>query len=120
MKIAIATDNNMVSRHFGHCEGFTIFTLENKKISKKEFIENPGHKKGFLPIFLNEHGINIIISGGMGQGAIEIFNNNNIEVITGTTGNLEEIIQAYLEGELISSGSICHEHEHKDSCGEHE
>lgn len=49
MKIAIATDNNQCSDHFGHCEGFKLYDVVNGKIEHEDFIKNPGHKPGFLP-----------------------------------------------------------------------
>jgi Mrp family chromosome partitioning ATPase/predicted Fe-Mo cluster-binding NifX family protein len=119
MKIAVASENKMVTEHFGHCEGFMIFETENNKIVKIETIPNPGHKPGFLPNFLHDKGVNVIISGGMGGGAIEIFNEKNIEVITGAKGNAEDAVINYLKGELKSTGSVCHEHQHSDECGNH-
>lgn len=119
MKLAIATDANMVSRHFGHCEGFTMFEIEGKEIKNKEFIVSPGHKKGFLPVFLNDHGANVVVSGGMGGGAINIFNEKGIDVITGASGNVDDIAKSYIEGTLVSTGSVCHEHQHAGECGEH-
>ena len=74
MKIAVASENGMVTEHFGHCEGFMIFDTENNQIVKSETIANPGHRPGFLPNFLNDMGVNVIISGGMGGGAIDIYN----------------------------------------------
>ena len=85
MKIAVASEGKMVTGHFGHCESFNIFEVENNRIVKNESIPNPGHKPGFLPNFLNDMGVKVIISGGMGGGAIEIFNEKDIEVITGAT-----------------------------------
>lgn len=117
MKIAVASEGKMVTEHFGHCEGFNIFDTENGKIVKSEFIPNPGHKPGFLPNFLNDKGVNVIISGGMGGGAIDIFNEKNIEVIVGATGAAEAAVNSYLKGELQSTGSVCHEHQHHDECG---
>ncbi len=73
-KVAIASEKDNVSDHFGYCEGFNIYDIKEEKITKKEFVPNPGHKPGFLPNFLNEKGVNIIISGGMGQKAVNIFN----------------------------------------------
>lgn len=119
MKIAVASENGMVTEHFGHCEEFMIFDTENNKIVKSETIPNPGHKPGFLPNFLNDMGVKVIISGGMGGGAIEIFNEKDIEVITGAKGNAEVVVNSYLKGELKSTGSVCHEHQHHDECGEH-
>ena len=119
MKIAIATDNGTVSQHFGHCEGFTLYELENGAVKEEKFIPNPGHKPGFLPNFLHEQGVKAIISGGMGGGAIDIFNEHGIEVITGISGQNSQVVQQYLQKGLVSSGSVCHEHSHADSCGEH-
>lgn len=119
MKIAVAIENKNVAGHFGHCEGFDIFEVENKDIIGKEFVENPGHKPGFLPNYLNDMGINVIIAGGMGGGAVAIFNEKNIEIVTGATGKSEDNVKSYIAGILKSSGSVCREHQHKDECGGH-
>ena len=116
MKIAVASEKDIVTGHFGHCENFNIFQTENNKITKMESIENPGHKPGFLPNFLNDLGVNVIISGGMGGGAVDIFNEKDIEVITGASGDARETVEAYLKGDLKSTGSVCHEHQHRGNC----
>ena len=92
MKIAIASENGMVARHFGHCPDFTIFEIQSGKIVNTETIPNPGHKPGFLPVFLKDKGADVIVSGGMGQGAVELFNGNNVKVITGAVGNVTDIV----------------------------
>ncbi len=119
MKIAVASEGKMVTEHFGHCKSFIIFEAENGKITKNEAIPNPGHKPGFLPNFLNDMGVNVIISGGMGGGAIEIFNEKNIEVIVGASGSAQTAAEEYLNGNLKSTGSVCHEHQHSNECGSH-
>ncbi len=116
LKIAVASENGMVTGHFGHCEGFMIFDTENNSIIKNEMIPNPGHKPGFLPNFLNDIGVNVIISGGMGGGAIDIFNDKNIEVVIGASGDAKFAVAAYLKGNLKSTGSVCHEHQHHNDC----
>lgn len=118
MKIAVASDNGMVSGHFGHCESFMIYDTVDGKVVTTEAVPNPGHKPGFLPVFLDDKGVNVIISGGMGGGAVDIFNEKNIEVITGAQGKAEDLVTSYLLGELVSTGSVCHEHQHHDECGE--
>lgn len=112
MKIAVASEKDMVTEHFGHCINFNIFEVENNKIVKSESILNPGHKPGFLPVFLHEQGVNTIISGGMGGGAVDIFNQKGIEVILGAKGSAKDVVDQYLKGELESTGSICHDHQH--------
>jgi predicted Fe-Mo cluster-binding NifX family protein len=79
---------------------------------------NPGHRPGFLPNFLADRGVNVIISGGMGGGAVEIFNERNVEVVVGAKGDAKAAVEAYLQGSLKSTGSVCHEHQHHDECGE--
>ena len=118
LRVAVASENNMVCGHFGHCETFEVFDTEGDKILSSKSVANPGHRPGFLPNFLHEMGVNTIISGGMGGGAVDIFNEHNIEVILGAQGKSEEAVKAYLAGSLASTGSICHEHAHHDECGE--
>ncbi len=117
MKIAVASDNGMVTQHFGHCESFMIFNTEKSQIIKSETIPNPGHIPGFLPNFLHDKGVNVIISGGMGGGAIDIFNAKEIEVIVGARGEAKAVVEEYLQGMLKSTGSVCHEHQHHGECG---
>lgn len=112
MVIAIAGSNLEVSQHFGHCEAFYLFEVEGKKLINSKVVLNPGHKPGYLPVFLHEQGVNIIVSGGMGAGAVEIFNSYNIDVITGAAGSVETTIQKYIEGHLQSSNSVCEDHMH--------
>jgi predicted Fe-Mo cluster-binding NifX family protein len=117
LRIAVASENDMVTEHFGHCLNFNIFEADNNQIVNSQSIPNPGHRPGFLPNFLNDLGVNVIISGGMGAGAIDIFNEKDIEVIVGVRGEARTAAQQYLEGVLKSTGSVCHEHMHHDECG---
>ncbi|NLJ70296.1 MAG: dinitrogenase iron-molybdenum cofactor [Clostridiaceae bacterium] len=117
LKIAVAHENGMVSEHFGRSEGFKIFDAENNQILESETIANPGHRPRFLPNFLADRGVNVVISGGMGGGAVEIFNEKNIEVVLGASGNAKTAVENYLKGELKSTGSICNEHRFHDECG---
>lgn len=115
-KIAVASENEMVTEHFGHCLNFNIYEAEGGRIVKSESIPNPGHRPGFLPNFLSDLGVSVIISGGMGGGAIDIFNERGIEVIVGASGSAKAATEAYLQGSLKSTGSVCHEHQHSDEC----
>jgi len=83
MKIAVASEGNLVSGHFGHCEGFTMYDVDNIEVKNKEFVPNPGHKPGYLPVFLKEQKADIIIAGGMGGTAQDLFRENGIEVVVG-------------------------------------
>ena len=102
MKIVVAAMGKEVAGHFGHCENFIFFDTEENKIVSEESVPNA----------------KVIISGGMGGGAVDIFNERGVEVIVGASGDAREAAEAYLKGELVSTGSICHEHQHGDECGE--
>jgi len=119
MKIVIAKEGNSVSGHFGHCEGFQVYYVEAGEIKELGCLENPGHKPGLLPMYLSEHGAEVIIAGGMGARAQELFQVNGIKVLVGAQGTLENTIQQYAAGKLVSTNSVCSEHAHKDSCGGH-
>lgn len=118
-KIAIAAEGQYVCEHFGHCEGFNIYTTQNGAIIAQDFLANPGHKPGLLPNLLNDQGVHVVIAGGMGAGAIDIFNEKGIDVITGARGMVDQTIATYLDGKLLSTGSVCHDHQHAGDCGGH-
>lgn len=119
MKIAVAAEGKVISGHFGHCEGFAIFEVEGKEIKSQDFLANPGHKPGFLPKYLAEQKVDVIIAGGMGETAQTLFTENNIEVVVGSSGDTESAVKSFLDGELKSTGSVCKDHEHSGDCGEH-
>lgn len=119
MRIAIAKEGTKVSGHFGHCEGFEIYDLESGKVESNKFLPNPGHQPGFLPKFLSEQKTDLIIAGGMGGSAQNLFKEQNIDVIVGAQGNVEDVINQYINGELTSTKSVCEKHDHEDSCGGH-
>lgn len=117
MKIAVACEDKIVTGHFGHCENFRIYETQEGNIVSEESVPNPGHRPGFLPNYLGDLGVQVIIAGGMGGGAVEIFNERKIEVIVGAAGDARLAVEAYLKGELKSTGSICHEHKFEGECG---
>jgi len=116
MKIAVACEGKNVTEHFGHCVNFMIYDVENGKIVQEESVPNPGHKPGFLPNYLADKGVGVIVSGGMGGGAVDIFNERNVEVVVGACGDARTAVENYLKGELKTTGSICHDHQHLGEC----
>ena len=107
MKIAISTDSGMVSEHFGRCPQFTIVEIRENKVIKKEIINNPGHKVGFLPKFLSEQGVEYVIAGGAGFRAQQFFNEFGIKLITGVQGKIDDIIKSFINKELKDGESFC-------------
>lgn len=119
--IALPCKGTQIEEHFGHCETFRIFTVTDGLITKEEPVPNPGHKPGFLPNFLADRGVNVMIASGMGGGAIEIFEERKVKVVLGAAGDAKAAVEAYLQGHLESTGSACehhdHDHDQDQSCG---
>ncbi|MFX1234601.1 MAG: NifB/NifX family molybdenum-iron cluster-binding protein [Promethearchaeota archaeon] len=109
MKIAISTDSNKVSPHFGRAPTFTFLTIENDKLVNKEEFTNPGHEVSSIPEFVNKHGAEYIIAGGMGHRARHFFEQYGINVIVGVEGDIETVIERILAGEIKTMGgeSLC-------------
>ncbi|HZK17717.1 MAG TPA: NifB/NifX family molybdenum-iron cluster-binding protein [Clostridia bacterium] len=126
MRIAVATEGDFVAAHFGRCPSYTIVDIEGDKINNKEVIPNPGHEPGFLPAFLSERGVNVIICGGMGPRAQGLFAERGVNSIMGITGEVEEAIDSFLAGDLKPGTSLCnhesrgpgggHGHDHPHGC----
>lgn len=109
MKIAVPGMGANVAEHFGHCENFHVFEIVNNQITASETVPNPGHKPGFLPNFLADQGVTIVLAGGIGGGAIDIFAERGVKVVIGASGNAKTAVEAYLNGTLKSGENTCHE-----------
>ena len=110
MKIAIPMTNSKISSHFGHCEQFAIIDAdtESKTITNSELLTPPPHEPGLLPRWLAEMSVELVIAGGMGQRAQQLFKENNIDLIVGITDNTpQELVEMYLNNELVSGQNIC-------------
>jgi len=114
LQIAIPTSDRLtVDGHFGHAKEFMFITVNQQHIIDTTFVTPPKHEPGVLPKFLAEKGAHVIITGGMGAMAVNLFNNNDIDVVLGATGSLSGVIKAYLDGSLQSQGTVC-SHDHGD------
>jgi len=109
MRIAIPLTAGKLSQHFGHCEQFAIIDVDSdsKNIKSQELVEPPGHEPGVLPRWLAGLHVDLIIAGGMGQRAQQLFAENNIDVVVGAPDNEpQELISQYLTGRLQCGQNI--------------
>ena len=110
MRIALPITDDKLSAHFGHCQQFAVVDIDNetKKITKTDMLTPPAHEPGVLPKWLSEMNVSLIIAGGMGQRAQQLFTKNNIEVLVGAPDDTpENIVTQYLTGQLQSGQNIC-------------
>lgn len=113
MRVAIARTGNEAAQHFGYCDNFMIYDIEENKVIKQEVLSNPGHQPGLLPRLLKENNVDVIIAGGMGRKAKEIFQSYSIKTITGLTGTIDDILESFLNDTLVSTNETCN-HEHHE------
>ena len=108
MKFAIPLAEGKLTAHFGHCQEFALVEVENNEIKKKEVLVPPPHEPGVLPKWLHELGTNVIIAGGMGNMAMNMFAQNGIQVMTGAPSlTPEELVQQYLDNALSMGDNLC-------------
>ncbi|EKE00911.1 MAG: dinitrogenase iron-molybdenum cofactor biosynthesis [uncultured bacterium] len=110
MIIAIPVHDNALDLHFGHCKKFALIKvdLKEKKILSREDIEAPPHQPGLLPSWLAERGVNIVIAGGMGQRAKDLFDQRNIKLLIGAPQESpEKLVSNYLQGTLKLGENCC-------------
>lgn len=122
MKIAVTYDNGNIFQHFGKTEFFKVYEVEDNKVVSSEVIGSNGTGHGALAGLLAEQGISVLICGGIGGGAQSALAEAGIELCSGAQGDADTAVDAYLKGELVSTGVNCDHHHHEDghSCGSHE
>jgi len=108
MKFAIPLAEGKLTAHFGHCQEFAIVEVEDNEIKNKETIVPPPHEPGVLPKWLHDQGTNVIIAGGMGAMAQNLFAQKEIKVIVGAAVlTPEEVVKQYLDNALTTGDNLC-------------
>jgi len=108
MKCAIPVTGGKLCTHFGHCGEFAVMTIENGKIMSQERLTPPPHEPGVLPQWLAGQGVSLVIAGGMGSRARNLFEGNQIKVITGAMEEApDELVRQYLSGTLKTGQNVC-------------
>ena len=119
-KIAVPYDNGEVFQHFGHTERFKLYEVEDGKILSSKLLDSNGSGHGALAALLAAQGVNALICGGIGGGAVAALTEQGIELCAGASGSADEAVAAYLRGELVNTGANCdHHHDEGHSCHDH-
>lgn len=110
MRVATPCDGQQMAAHFGHAPQFAIFDTDpdSSSIKSEQFVDSPPHEPGLLPKWLAQQGTNVILAGGMGMRAKQLFEENGITVVVGVGGMApKEAVEAYLKGTLSSGSNLC-------------
>ena len=115
MKVAIPTYSGKVDDHFGHCEYFTVYTVNNEKeITNEESFASPngcGCKSDIVEKLSND-GVKVMLAGNIGGGAVNKLSSNGIAVVRGCSGDIKNVLNEWLKGNIKDTGDLCQEHEH--------
>ena len=117
MRIAVPTREGRVDDHFGHCDHYTVFTIEENNVVEKFDMPSPqgcGCKSG-IAADLQQLGVEVMLAGNMGEGAKNKLSAHCIKVVRGCSGDVDALVERYLAGEVDDSGYSCSSHE----CGDH-
>ena len=109
MRYAIPISDGMLSPHFGHCEQFALIDVDETRqtITQKQFEPSPEHEPGLLPKWLAEKGVHVVIAGGMGSRAQDLFNQNRIKVVINVLeSDSEQAVLGYLAGTLKTGDDV--------------
>lgn len=122
MKIAVTYDDGNIFQHFGKTEFFKVYEVEGGKVVSSEVIGSNGVGHGALAGLLADRSVDVLICGGIGGGAQAALEEAGVELCAGAEGDADQAVEAYLRGELVSSGANCDHHHHEEghSCGGHE
>ena len=120
MKIAVTYQDGEVFQHFGKTEFFKVYEVEDDQIVSSEVIGTDGAGHEALADFLAGKGVNAVLCGGLGNGALNALSAAGIDVLSGAQGDADAAVEAFLKGELTSTGANCDHHDHEEEasgCG---
>ena len=122
MKIAVTYENGQVFQHFGHTEAFKVYEAENGRVVSSHILSAAGSGHGALAGLLRENGVDVLICGGIGEGAKNALKEAGIQLVAGASGDADAQAAAYLSGALHHDPTIsCSHHAHGSghTCGDH-
>ncbi len=121
MRIAIPVKNEDIYQHFGMAAFFKIYDVEENRIVNSQVVQSTGRGHGAMFELLQQNGVQCVICGGIGAGAVEALQAGGIRLLAGVRGNADEAVNAFLQGTLTASeeGSCDHHHQHhgEGGCG---
>ncbi|MBR0373927.1 MAG: FKBP-type peptidyl-prolyl cis-trans isomerase [Mogibacterium sp.] len=113
MLIAVTYDNGSVFQHFGRTEQFKLYEVRDGQVLSSEVVGTGGEGHEALAGVLSSYGVDLLICGGLGDGAQAALADAGIVVFSGAEGDADEAVAAFLRGELVSQGVNCDHHDHE-------
>jgi Uncharacterized conserved protein len=113
--IAIPFENGQIFQHFGKSKAFKIYTIEDGRLTNAEVRETDGVGHDTLGLWLVQQGVDAVICGGIGPGAMGVLAAAGIAAMTGVEGPADDAIASFIDGSLSASASPNCDH-HAGEC----
>ncbi len=114
MKIAVTYEKETgnVFQHFGKTQFFKIYEIQDGKIISSQIIDNGGFGHHDLVGYLTSLGVQTLILGNRGQGAIDAIKNGGLAEVPGITGSADLAAQKFAQGTLMGNPNARCNHQH--------
>lgn len=117
MKVAVVKAGELVSPHYGQAEGFVLVEIDGGRVQSRSMVPAPSeHSCGGLAQLFMQHGVDTVIVGGIGGGAVQHLNAAGVNIIAGASGNIEDVLSSYVEGTLVPGDAVCGGHGQSGGC----
>ena len=117
MKVAVTYEKETgnVFQHFGKTQYFKIYQIEDGKILSSQVVDNGGNGHHDIPPYLKSLGVETLILGNRGQGAIEAITASGLKEVPGITGSADDAAELFAKGELKPNFDAKCNHHHSNS-----
>ncbi len=107
-RFAVPIEKGELCAHFGHCEKFALVDVDASGVTGVTEITPPEHQPGLYPRWIAGHGVSDVIAGGIGQKAINLFNEQRINVHVGApVKDAASLVNEFLSGSLELNANYC-------------
>jgi len=110
LKIAVPMESGRFSAHFGGASRFAFYEVDEttRTIVAQSSAMPPPHERGAFPVWLKSQGAHVVLAGGMGPRAVQIFDHYGIRTVLGVEGEEpEDLVRTFLAGTLVATGEGC-------------
>lgn len=104
---AIPHEDGKVFEHFGKATEFMFFAIDNGEVLEPEVVKCDVSGHDAVADFLAEQGVELVICGNIGEGALKALADKNIIVSSGATGDCQKAFDDFVSGALESAGANC-------------
>jgi len=121
MRICIPSETtggleDQVGYHFGRVVNYTIYDGNTNKV---EVIENTSSHRGGTKLpaeLLREYNVDIMICGGIGRRAIQLFEQYGVEIYIGAQGIVKDAIEQFKQNKLqmATDKDACQQHKYRN------